>query len=193
MTINHDTENTICKLNLQIQNITTELEAIKIFVKEQFYLIKKSTVEIHHQSEPQRNKEFIELQQQKKNLVEENKSKTTTIQMLIENQNLLNKVDLESNSTKKFEIVTRKSNKKQSIHKADETKCSNRYETLDTDDNDDESCNSYDSSTSSDEISDKISSGNMEKKKNRKISTKRKEMKRKDSENVIKEKDETTK
>ena len=113
--------------------------------------------------------------------------------MLIENQNLLNKVDLESNSTKKFEIVTQKSNKKQSIHKADETKCSNRYETLDTDDNDDESCNSYDSSTSSDEISDKISSGNMEKKKNRKISTKRKEMKRKGSENVIKEKDETTK
>ena len=193
MAINHDTENTICKLNLQIQNITTELQGIKIFVKEQFYLIKKSTAEIHHQSEPQRNKEFIELQQQKKNLVEENKSKTTTIQMLTENQNLLNKVDLESNSTKKFEIVKRKSNKKQSIHKADETKCSNRYETLDTDDNDDESCNSYDSSTSSDEISDKISSGNMEKKKNRKISTKRKEMKRKDSENVIKEKDETTK
>ena len=165
MAINDDTENTICKLNLQIQNITTELEAIKIFVKEQFYLIKKSTVEIHHQSEPQRNKEFIELQQQKKNLVEENKSKTTTIQMLIENQNLLNKLDLESNSTKKFEIVTRKSNKKQRIHKADEIKCSNRYETLDTDDNDDESCNSYDSSTSSDEISDKISSGNMQKKK----------------------------
>ena len=165
MAINHDTENTICKLNLQIQNITTELEAIKIFVKEQFYLIKKSTVEIHHQSEPQRNKEFIELQQQKKNHVEENKSKTTTIQMLIENQNLLNKLDLESNSTKKFEIVTRKSNKKQRIHKADEIKCSNRYGTLDTDDNDDESCNSYDSSTSSDEISDKISSGNMQKKK----------------------------
>ena len=97
--------------------------------------------------------------------MEENKSKTTTIQMLIENQNLLNKLDLESNSTKKFGIVTRKSNKKQRIHKADEIKCSNRYETLDTDDNDDESCNSYDSSTSSDEISDKISSGNMQKKK----------------------------
>ena len=30
------------KLNLQIQNITTELEAIKMFVKEQFYLIKKN-------------------------------------------------------------------------------------------------------------------------------------------------------
>ena len=94
----------------------------------------------------------------------------------------MNKVDLGSNSTKKFEIATRKSNRKQSIHKTDEIKCSNRYETLYTDDNDDESCNSYDSntssdgSTSSDEISDEISSGNIQKKKNRKILTKRKEV-----------------
>ena len=69
VTINHDTENTIYKLNLQIQNITTELEAIKMFVKGQLYLIKKSTDEIGQQSEPQRNKEFIKLlQQQKKTL-----------------------------------------------------------------------------------------------------------------------------
>ena len=69
MTINHDTENTIYKLNLQIQNITTELEAIKMFVKGQLYLMKKSTDEIGQQSEPQRNKEFIKLlQQQKKTL-----------------------------------------------------------------------------------------------------------------------------
>ena len=60
--------------------------------------------------------------------------------MLIENQN--NSPDLEQNSTKKFKTVTRKSNRKQSIHKTDETKCFNRYETLYTDDNDDESCNS---------------------------------------------------
>ena len=85
VTINHDTGNTICKSNLQIQNITTGLEAIKMFVKEQFYLIKKSTAKIDHQSKPQRNKEFIELlQQQNKNLVEEIKSKTTIIQLLIE-------------------------------------------------------------------------------------------------------------
>ena len=68
-----------------------------MFVKKQFYLIKKSLIEIDNQSEPQPNKEFIELlQQQNKNLVEENKSKTTIIQMIIENQNNLNKVDLES-------------------------------------------------------------------------------------------------
>ena len=104
--------------------------------------------------------------------------------MLIKNQNHLNKVDLESNSTKKYEVVTRKSNRKQSICKTDELKYSNWYETLYTDDNDDETCNSYnsstssDGSTSSDEISGEISSGNMQKKKNRKISTKRKEIKR---------------
>ena len=116
--------------------------------------------------------------------MEEKKSKTTIIQMLIKNQNHLNKVDLESNSTKKYEVVTRKSNRKQSICKTDELKYSNWYETLYTDDNDDETCNSYnsstssDGSTSSDEISGEISSGNMQKKKNRKISTKRKEIKR---------------
>ena len=91
--------------------------------------------------------------------------------MLIENQNNLNKKDLESSSTQKFETVTQKSNKKHfSIHKTDEIKCFNRYETLYTDDNDDGSCNSHDSSTSSDcstssdEISKKISSGNVQKK-----------------------------
>ena len=40
-TINHDTENTIFKLNLQIQNITTELEAIKMFVKKAILFNKK--------------------------------------------------------------------------------------------------------------------------------------------------------
>ena len=82
--------------------------------------------------------------------MEENKSKTIIIQMLIENQNNSNKVDLESNSTQKLETVTRKSNRKLSIHKADKIQCLSRYETLYTDDNVDVSCNSYDSSTSSD-------------------------------------------
>ena len=74
MTLISDTENTIHKLILQIQDITTELKAIKMFVKEQFYLIKKSSTEIENQCDPQRNKQFIELlQQQNKNLEEEKK------------------------------------------------------------------------------------------------------------------------
>ena len=71
--------------------------------------------------------------------MKENKSKTTIIQILIENQSHIYQVYLESNSTQKFETVTQKSNRKLSIHKTDETKCSNRYETLYTDDNDKES------------------------------------------------------
>ena len=83
--------------------------------------------------------------------------------------------NLEPNSTGKFETVTQTFNQKLSIYKTDKIKCSNRYETLYTDNNDDQFCNSYDDSTSSgsstlsNEISDKISSGNIQKKKNRKI------------------------
>ena len=74
MTIIIDIENTIHKLNLQVQVITTDLEAIKLFVKEQFYLMKKLLTKIDHKFEPQRNKECIELiQQQSKNLMKENK------------------------------------------------------------------------------------------------------------------------
>ena len=85
---------------------------------------------------------------------------------------MFNKVDLKSNSTQKSETVPRKLNRRQSIHKTDEIKCFNRYKTLYANDNDDESCNSYDSSTSSDsstlsdKISDEISSVNIQKKKN---------------------------
>ena len=116
----NDTENNIHELNLQTQNKTTEIKAIKMFVKKQFYLIKKYLTKID--SQPELSKEFIELlQRQNKNLVEENKSKTTIIE--------------------KFETVTWKSNRKQIIHKTDEIKCSNRYETLYIDDIDDVSCN----------------------------------------------------
>ena len=55
VTVIDDTENNIHKLNLQIQNITTKLEAIKMFVKEQFYLIKESLTEFGNQFEPQPN------------------------------------------------------------------------------------------------------------------------------------------
>ena len=70
-------------------------------------------------------------------------------------------------------------NRKLSIHKAGEIECLSRYETLYTDGNVDESCNSYDSSTSSDGSFKEISSGNIPK-KNRKILTKRKEVEGKD-------------
>ena len=56
MTIVIDTENIMHKLNLQVQVITTELEAIKMFVKGQIYLMKKLLTKTDNKSEPQRNK-----------------------------------------------------------------------------------------------------------------------------------------
>ena len=69
VTVINYTENTVHILNLQIQDVAVELEAIKMFVKKN-YLTKKSLTEIDNQSELQGNKEFIELlQKQNKKLV----------------------------------------------------------------------------------------------------------------------------
>ena len=58
----------------QVYDLTTEIEAIKMFIKEQFYVIKKSIADISNQLEQQNNKEIIELlQEQNKLLIEENK------------------------------------------------------------------------------------------------------------------------
>ena len=83
----------------------------------------------------------------------------------------MNKLDLESNSREKIETVKRKWNRKPSIDKSEEIKCSNRYESLYKDDSDDEPCDLYDSITSSEssalsyEISHEIPLGNIQKKK----------------------------
>ena len=69
VTVINYNENTIHILNLQIQDVAAELEAIKMFVKKN-YLTKKSLTEIDNQSELQGNKEFIELlQKQNKKLL----------------------------------------------------------------------------------------------------------------------------
>ena len=72
----------------QVFDLTTEIEAIKMFIKKQFYVIKKSIANISNQSEQQKNKEIIELpQEQNWILIEKNNSKTTIIEMLVESQN----------------------------------------------------------------------------------------------------------
>ena len=87
---------------------------------------------------------------------------------------------------KKLKLSHKNQTENKVIYKTDEIKCSNRYETLYTDDNDDEfynSCNSStssNSSASSDKMLDEISSDNIQKKKNQKTSTKRKETKMKE-------------
>ena len=45
----------------KVYGLTTEIEVIKMFIKEQFYVTKKSITEISNHSEQQNNKEIIEL------------------------------------------------------------------------------------------------------------------------------------
>ena len=81
-------ENNSYMCDNQVYDLITETEAIKMFIKELFYATKKSIVDISNHSEQQNNKEIIEiLQEQNKLLIEENKSKTTIIEMLVESQN----------------------------------------------------------------------------------------------------------
>ena len=142
-------ENKNCKCDNKVYDLTTEIEAIKMFIKEKFSVTKKSIADISNHSEQQNNKEIIELlQEQNKLLIEENKSKTTIIEMLVESQN---KSRNDQKSTEKFEVVKhRKYCKPRSIEN-EQINCQNRYETLYTDGNDEESENSSDSFTSSSE------------------------------------------
>ena len=48
--------------------MTTEIEVIKMFIKKQSYVIKKSVAHITNQSEQQSNKEIIELLQEQNKL-----------------------------------------------------------------------------------------------------------------------------
>ena len=83
----------------QVYDLTTEREAIRMFIKEQFYVIKKSIADISNHSE-QQNKEIIELlEEQNILLIEENNSKTTIMEMVVESQN---KSRNDQKSTEKF-------------------------------------------------------------------------------------------
>ena len=122
----------------QVYDLITETEPIKMFIKEQLYVIKKSISDISNQSE-QQNKEVIELlQEQNKILIEENKSKTTIIELLVESQN---KSRNDQKPTKKFEIVNHRKYCKPRSNENEPINCHNRYETLCTDTNDEESEN----------------------------------------------------
>ena len=77
-------------------------------------------------------------------MIEQNKSKTAIIKMLLESQNKSRK---DQKSSEKFEVVKpRKYCKPRSI-KNEPMSCKNRYETLYTDGNDEDSPNSYTNSS----------------------------------------------
>ena len=57
-------ENNNCVCDNQVYDLTNKIEDIKMFIKEQFYVIKKSIANISNQSEQQNNKGIIELLQE---------------------------------------------------------------------------------------------------------------------------------
>ena len=75
-------------------------------------------------------------------MIEENKSKTTIIKMLVKSQN---KSRNDQKSTEKFEVVKHKKYCKPRSIENELINCQSRYETLYTDGNDEESENSSDS------------------------------------------------
>ena len=81
-------------------------------------------------------------------LIEENKSKTTIIEILVESQN---KSCNDQKSTETFEVVKHRKCCKPRSNENEPINCQNRYQTLYTDGNDEESENSSDSFTSSSE------------------------------------------
>ena len=62
----------------------TSVEAIKMLIKEQFYVIKESVADFTNQLEQQSNKEITELlQKQNKLLTKENKQKSILLKCLL--------------------------------------------------------------------------------------------------------------
>ena len=126
----------------QVYDMTNKIEAIKMFIKEQFYVIKKSIANISNQPEQQNNKGIIELlQEQNKLLTKENKSKTTIIEILVESQN---KSQKDQKSTEKSEIVKHRKYCKPRSAENEPINCQNRHETWHSNSNDDESENAFD-------------------------------------------------
>ena len=80
-------------LKEQIQNLAAEIEAVKMFMKEQLFLLNKTqkdkSDEEEHSSE---NSELVKLlRQQNASLLEENASKNEIIKILPENFDIVNK------------------------------------------------------------------------------------------------------
>ena len=115
-----------------IKTLETENEAIKLFIKEKLYVIKKSIRDIKNEETVNENAKLIEyLQKANQKLEQENDSKTTIIKMLAEN-NTSNIPTTQSNA-EQFKLVKRKTNHKSYKLKNErkpEIKYSNCYETL---------------------------------------------------------------
>ena len=148
-----------------IKTLKTENEAIKLFIKEQLYVIKKSISDIKNEETVNENTKLIEyLQKANQKIEQENDSKTTIIKILAKN-NTSNIPTTQSN-TEQFKLVKRKTNHKSYKLKNErkpEIKYSNRYETLYITESEEESNSFNDESTTPE-----YSSANPESRKKRK-------------------------
>ena len=154
-----------------IKSLETENEAIKLFIKEQFYVIKKSISDIKNEETVNENAKLIEyLQKANQKLEQENDSKTTIIKILAK-RNTSN-MPTTQNNTEQFKSAKRKTNHKSYKLKNErkpEIKYSNCYETLYITDSEVESNSSNDKSTTPEYSSDNPAS--KKKRKSRRIKT----------------------
>ena len=92
-----------------IKTLETENETIKLFIKEQLYVIKKSISDIKNGETTNKNLKLIEyLQKTNKKLEQENDSKTTIIKVLSENKTI--DIPTTQSNTEQFKLVKRKTN-----------------------------------------------------------------------------------
>ena len=171
-------ETDFCReLNLMkdhIKTSETENEAIKLFIKEQFHVTKKSISDIKNEEMVNENAKLIEhLKKASQKLEQENDSRTTIIKILAKNN--ASKIPTAQSNTEQFKLVKRKTNHKSYKLKnkiKPEIKYSNHYETLYITDSEEESNSSNDESTTYEYSSDNPAS--RKKRKSKRIKTDKK-------------------
>ena len=139
----------IYDLHEYVQSSATEMEVMKLFIKEQFYLLKKLILEINSSTDVTRNSITGTpdlLGKHTEFSLQENASKNTIINILAENQqhasNTKEVVSSESFKTVKGNFIkNRDKPKSQNVH------CSNPYDTLYLTDNSDKSDSHSDTET----------------------------------------------
>ena len=160
----------IYDLHKYVQSLATEMEAMKLFIKERFCLLKKSISEINSNTDATDNsitetthllRKHIEF------LLQENASKNTIIKILAKNQQHASNTK-EVVSSEPFKTVNGNFIKNRYKLKSQNVVCSNRYDTLYPTDDSEESDSSSDAETlSSGSTSSNISNYSNRKKKKR--------------------------
>ena len=122
----------IYDLHKYVQSLATEMEAMKLFIKEQFCLLKKSISEINSNTDATDNSSTETTHLLRKHiefLLQENASKNTIIKILAKNQQHASNTK-EVVSSEPFKTVKGNFIKNRYKPKSQDVVCSNRYDTL---------------------------------------------------------------